>query len=96
MTRADPPAATAAAGPAGPAAVSADVSAGVSARRSRVGPRLLGALAAAVVLAATFALYLRPGLTLDLGAFLAFCGVRRAARGRARRGPAPPAPRRAR
>ncbi len=38
--------------------------------------RVLGALAAAGVLAATFALYLRPGLTLDIGQLMAFCGIR--------------------
>jgi hypothetical protein len=41
--------------------------------------RLRGALAALAVggvLAATFALYLRPGLMLDLGQLMAFCGFR--------------------
>ncbi len=41
--------------------------------------RLRGALvglAVALALAATFALYLRPGLTLDLGQLMAFCGLR--------------------
>ena len=29
-----------------------------------------------VIVGATFALYLRPGLTLDLGQLMAFCGLR--------------------
>ncbi len=77
MSRADPPVATAAAGPADVhAAGTGDVPADVRAARTRVRLRRLGALVATLVLGATFALYLRPGLTLDLGAFLAFCGVR--------------------
>lgn len=46
--------------------------------RARAGGlrRALGVLAAAGVLAATFVLYLRPGLTLDLGQLMAFCGIR--------------------
>lgn len=43
-------------------------------------PRRLRAALAAIgtvaVLGATFALYLRPGLTLDLGQLMAFCGFR--------------------
>ena len=35
-----------------------------------------GAALAAVLLAATFALYLRPGLMLDVGQLLALCGFR--------------------
>jgi len=38
--------------------------------------RALAALATAAVLAATFVLNLRPGLTLDLGQLMAFCGLR--------------------
>ena len=38
--------------------------------------RALAAAAVAVALGATFALYLRPDLTLDLGQLMAFCGVR--------------------
>jgi hypothetical protein len=41
----------------------------------RVGRALLG-LAVATALAATFALYLRPGLSLDIGQLMAFCGLR--------------------
>ena len=43
-------------------------------------PRRLGAALAAIgvvaVLGAIFALYLRPGLTRDLGQLMAFCGFR--------------------
>jgi hypothetical protein len=36
----------------------------------------LAAIGTLAVLGATFALYLRPGLTLDLGQLMAFCGFR--------------------
>jgi hypothetical protein len=37
---------------------------------------VLAAIGGVAVLGATFALYLRPGLTLDLGQLMAFCGLR--------------------
>jgi hypothetical protein len=57
------------------AAPSARVDADPGSRPKRA-LRVLGSLAIAAVLAATFMLYLRPGLTLDLGQLMAFCGLR--------------------
>jgi hypothetical protein len=48
----------------------------LSAPRPRRLRRVLAVLAGAAVLAVTFALYLSPDLTLDLGQLMAFCGLR--------------------
>jgi hypothetical protein len=53
--------------------LSASASGAARPRRLRAALAAIGAVA---VLGATFALYLRPGLTLDLGQLMAFCGFR--------------------
>ncbi|MFM1991486.1 MAG: hypothetical protein RJA99_4443 [Pseudomonadota bacterium] len=42
----------------------------------RPGLRAVAWLGAAAALAGTFSLYLRPGWVVDLGAFMAWCGLR--------------------